>query len=291
MSNPVDDRLESKHISLGDVRLHVMVGGPEDGPMVVLLHGFPEYWACWRGQIPALLDAGYRVVAPDMRGYNTSDKPRGLKHYGKDKLAGDIVALIHVLGAERAHIVSHDWGGVVGWWLALKHPDVCERVVMCNIPHPVVFAKTLRSSFKQLRASWYVLFFQLPWLPEWTLRRNDFDALASVFDSAKPGAFSLDEIDAYKAAWSQPDAIRSMLAYYRAALWVGDERPASYEVQPPLMLIWGKNDIALTTQMAEQSVQFCSDGRLELLDASHWVQNDQPERVTELILEHLGAPA
>ncbi len=288
MSNPVDPRLESQRISLGDVTLHAMVGGPPDGKLVVLLHGFPEYWACWRGQIPGLLDAGYRVVAPDMRGYNTSDKPSGIQHYSKDKLAGDVVALIHHLGAERAHVVSHDWGGVVGWWLALKHPDVCERVVMLNIPHPVVFTKTLKSSFKQIRASWYVFFFQLPWLPEWVLQRRDFAALTKVFDSARPGAFTDQEMNDYKAAWSQPGAVKAMLAYYRAAVRVGEQRPDSYQVQPPLLLIWGKNDIALTTQMAEASVEFCKDGRLELLDASHWVQNDQPERVTELVLEHLA---
>jgi pimeloyl-ACP methyl ester carboxylesterase len=161
-------------IDVGGLRLHCVEAGT--GPLVVLLHGFPEFWYAWRHQIPALADAGYRVVAPDLRGYNTSDKPSRVRDYRPRVLVQDVADLIVALGAGSAAVAGHDWGGGLAWLLAMQHPKRVERLVLLNAPHPVRFLKGLRSP-RQLRRSWYILAFQLPWLPERLVAARDFQAL------------------------------------------------------------------------------------------------------------------
>jgi len=156
------------------VRLHVVEAGPEDGPLVLLLHGFPEFWYGWHRQIAPLAAAGFRVAVPDQRGYGLSDKPKKIRAYNLDDLALDIVGLIDALGREKAHVAAHDWGGAVGWWLALKHAERLERLALLNIPHPLVLERALWRSAKQRKKSSYMFWFQLPWLPEYALRRNDY---------------------------------------------------------------------------------------------------------------------
>src|SRR5205807_2242388 len=160
------------------------------GPPAVLLHGFPEFWYSWRHQLPALAAAGFRVIAPDMRGYNLSAKPPGIRSYCLEALTGDVVGLVRHLGYERAVIAGHDWGGAVAWHTALTRPDVVERLVILNSPHPATFLRELRT-FAQLRKSWYMFFFQLPLLPELMIRRNHFAGLQTMMrtDPLRPGTF------------------------------------------------------------------------------------------------------
>jgi pimeloyl-ACP methyl ester carboxylesterase len=186
-------------IDAGGLHLHCVEAGT--GPLVVLLHGLPEFWYAWRHQLPALADAGYRVVAPDLRGYNTSDKPPRVRDYRPSVLTQDVADLIVALGAGSAAVAGHDWGGVLAWLLAMQHPKRVERLVILNAPHPIRFLKGLRSP-RQLRRSWYILAFQLPWLPERLVAARNFQALRWALrrQPTRPGAFTVQDIDRYVAA-------------------------------------------------------------------------------------------
>lgn len=270
------------------VRLHVVAAGESDAPLVVLLHGFPEFWYSWHRHIAMLVDAGYRVVVPDQRGYNRSEKPTGIRPYRITELSRDVVSLIYSEDRESAHIVGHDWGAVVAWDIALRHPGSLNRLGIVNVPHPTVFRQTIRSDLRQLRRSWYVFFFQLPWLPEWFSTRKDFGAwVAALRGTAAPGTFTDQDIARYRAAWSQTGAPRAMINWYRALLRHG-EAPPQEHVTAPTLVVWGEQDTALVPEMAPDSVEYCEDGRLERFpDASHWVHHEHPEEVGTYLLEHL----
>ena len=189
-------RLTHRHANLGDVRLHYVEAG--EGPLVLLLHGFPQFWYEWRHQIPALVEAGFRVVAPDMRGYNLSDKPPGVRAYRLELLARDVERLILACGERTASLVGHDWGAIVAWIAAMRHPERVDRLVILNVPHPARFLDGLLSPGQLLRSS-YMFFFQIPRLPEAVIRAGDFALLRSVFrrDPVRRGAFSAEEIERY----------------------------------------------------------------------------------------------
>jgi len=225
------------------VTLHVARAGPEDGPLVVLLHGFPEFWYGWRHQIGPLAAAGLRVLAPDQRGYNLSEKPKGLGHYNLDALADDIVGLIDASKRKKAAIVGHDWGGIVAWWLALRHPDRVERVAVLNAPHPDFLIRGLWTRPAQLIRSWYVIAFQLPWLPETSLRRSHGKPLAdSLRRTSRPGTFSDAELVHYRASWSQPGALTSMINWYRAGFRTRPVVAPDPRVRMPALIVWGAKD-------------------------------------------------
>jgi len=276
-----------KQITLNGLGLHYVEAGPPDGPLVVLLHGFPEFWYGWRAQIPALAAAGYRVIVPDQRGYNLSDKPKGLDAYSLDALSGDVIALIDRLGQKQAYLAGHDWGAAVAWWTANKYPARIKRMVTMNVPHHRVMKQNLRSNPAQRRKSWYMFFFQLPWLPELLLGMRKHRLGTRILQSSSlPGTFSPEDMQHYRQAWSQPGAWRAMLNWYRATFRRPSQRLPSPRIQVPTLLIWGKQDLALGYEMAQPSIDLCEDGRLETLEhASHWVQHDDPQRVNQLLLD------
>ncbi|HUO87157.1 MAG TPA: alpha/beta fold hydrolase [Thermoanaerobaculia bacterium] len=278
----------SHYLATG-VRLHFVEAGPPDGPLTLLLHGFPESSHAWRHQIGPLAAAGLHVVAPDQRGYALSDKPRGIGSYRLDRLAEDAAALIEAFGAERAHVVGHDWGGAVAWYLAAARPQCVERLAILNVPHPVVMRRHLRSDRAQLRRSWYMFFFQLPWLPEWWLRHGDWRNLKRMFRAtSRPGTFSDEDLARYAEDCARPRALRSMIHWYRAALLRPPPRPASWRVQAPTRIVWGAQDRAIGRDMVEPSAALCDDADICWIEeAGHWVQHEEPERVGELLLEHL----
>jgi pimeloyl-ACP methyl ester carboxylesterase len=283
--NPVAHR----YADLGGVRLHYVEAG--EGPLVVLLHGFPEFWFSWRFQIPALAEAGFRVVAPDMRGYNLSDKPTGVESYALDRLARDVERLIGALGEERAVVVGHDWGGIVAWAAAMLHPERVERLVILNVPHPERLARGLRTP-RQLLKSSYAFFFQIPWLPETVLRARDFAVVRFVFrnDPVRPDTFGEDDIDWYVEALSRPRALTATINYYRALARRAPDlaRTLRRRIEAPVLVIWGQRDLFLVPELARPDPVFVPDARVERLpDASHWVQQDRPERVNALLLEFL----
>jgi pimeloyl-ACP methyl ester carboxylesterase len=272
---------------LGEVTLHVVAAGDPGDPLVVLLHGFPDFWYGWRDQIGPLVEAGFRVVVPDQRGYNRSDAPEGLDAYRLPALSGDVRALVGEEGRESAHVVGHDWGGGVAWDLALRHPDVVDRLAAVNSPHPSVFEGSLRSSPRQLLRSWYVLAFQLPRLPEWWLGRADYAGLATVVTgSANEGTFDEATLQRYRAAWRRHGP-GPMVDWYRAARRAAD--PPRETVPQPTLVCWGEQDVALAPSMAADSVAYCEDGRLERFpEGSHWAHLECPG-VTDALLEHLSA--
>jgi len=276
--------------SCDGVRLHLVAGGPGDGPPVVLLHGFPEFWYGWRAQLEPLAAAGLRVLAPDQRGYNLSDKPRGLAAYRLDRLADDVACLIEAAGVRRAALVGHDWGAIVAWWTALRHPDRVRRLAVLNAPHPLVFRRFVRHDPTQRRRSWYAFFFQLPWLPEWWFRRRDFSVGArSLRGSSRRGTFDDEALARYRHAWGRPGALRAMIDWYRASLRRPPGRVADPRVHVPTLIVWGTRDRFLGREMVEPSLALCDDGRLvELPEATHWLQHEEPERVNRLLLEFLA---
>jgi pimeloyl-ACP methyl ester carboxylesterase len=270
------------------VRLHYVEAG--SGPPVLLLHGFPEFWHSWRHQLPALADAGFHAVAVDLRGYNESDRPGGVRNYRMGVLVEDMAGLIGHLGAGPAAVVGHDWGGGIAWQVAMRRPEVVDRLVVLNAPHPAAFRRELRRLRQRLR-SWYMLFFQLPVLPEWTLQLGDYALLARAWrrQPVRTGAFTAEDIKRYKRALDRPGALTAALNYYRAAFRFArealqDDRP----ITTPTLLIWGEHDPYLDVRLTEGLERWVPHLRVERLpDASHWVQNDAPERVNELILGFL----
>jgi epoxide hydrolase 4 len=280
--------LRHREAALG-VRLHYVEAG--DGPPVVLLHGFPECWYCWRHQIGPLADAGFRVLAPDQRGYNDSDKPRGVRNYRLSLLVQDVVGLIRHAGAERAAVVGHDWGGVLAWVVAMAHPEVVDRLAVLNAPHPLAYRRELANPAQLLR-SWYVLFFQLPWLPERLLsaRGYRFVREALTRQAGRPGAFTPEEVRLYQEAMARPGALTAALNYYRALprFW-GEALRAERTVNAPTLVIWGERDPYLGVGMTRGLERWVPNVRVERLpDVSHAVQNEAPERVNELLVEFLN---
>lgn len=278
------------------VRLHWVEMGA--GPLVVLLHGFPEFWWGWHRQIPALAAAGFRVVAPDLRGYNLSEKPEGAASYRVSILVQDVVALIRHLGAERAHLAGHDWGGVIAWRVAMRHAEVVDRLVIANAPHPSIFSREMRRPRQFLR-SWYAMFFQLPLLPEALFRASDYAVLERIFrrSPARPDAFTDDDVRRYKEAASRPGALTAMLNYYRSSArslgrrGEGGAAPRR-TLDRPTLVIWGERDSALSPHNLDGLERWVPELRIERLpEASHWVLADAPDRVNELMIDFLQEKA
>lgn len=272
------------------VKLHVVMAGAPDGPLVLLLHGFPEFWYGWRKQLPALAAAGYHVWAPDQRGYNRSDKPAGVSAYHIETLARDVVRLIEASGRKSVYLVGHDWGAAVAWWVAGRYPHLVKKLAILNVPHPAVMRRTVLEDAEQRKKSWYIFFFQLPWLPEYLLSRNGYtDLIRMLKGSSRRGTFTDDDLAAYKQAWSQPGALTAMLNWYRAAVRHQARAVELGRIRVPTLMVWGVNDIALDRKMAQPSIDLCDEGRLIFLEtATHWVQHEEPETVNRLLIEFFG---
>ncbi|BDP42999.1 epoxide hydrolase [Deinococcus aetherius] len=274
-------------IVVNGVRLHYVEVGNPQGPLAVLLHGFPEFWRAWERQIEPLARAGFRVVVPDLRGYNLSEKPPGVSAYRVGTLQEDVAALIRALGQGRAHVVGHDWGGIVAWALAIRQPEVVDRLVILNAPHPARARQVARKP-AQWRRSWYIFFFQLPWLPERFLHR--FGAWA--LHGTNPQAYTDEDRRLYREAWDQPGAATAMINYYRAlrrSRRARRESASGAQVRVPTLVIWGQRDVALLPELADGLDRWVPDLRVVRLPrASHWVMRDEPVRVNNLLVEFLS---
>ena len=288
---------ELQHITIesNGINLHTVQCGQVNGPPVILLHGFPEFWYGWRHQIDPLAEAGYRIIIPDQRGYNLSDKPRGVSAYTLHELAGDVIGVLDCLGLKQCYLVGHDWGGAVAWETALAYPGRIQKLAILNVPHLDVMIRFLRSSRKQLKKSWYIFFFQLPGLPEWWLSKKEYANLQRMLRlSGRRGTFSEADIDQYLQAWRQPGALKGMINWYRSAfrrgligLWKANHSNAR-RVSVPTLMLWGKRDVALSHEMAQPSIELCDQGKLVLFDkATHWVQHDEAEAVAQTIIDFL----
>lgn len=273
-------------IAANGLHFRVATAGPERGPLVMLLHGFPEFWYGWRHQMTALARAGLRVVAPDQRGYGLSDKPAGIAAYALDSLADDVLAVADEFERSEFALVGHDWGGIVAWHLCGRDPHRITRAVILNAPHPASFAAFAMRHPVQLRKSLYAGFFQMPWLPEMALSANGYAALRRALSgSSRQGTFEDAELDQYLQAWSEPGALSAMLNWYRAALLA---RPRTGRIDVPLRVIWGDADDALESGLAEAAVAYCHRGEvIHLPDATHWLHHEAPARINRLIIEFL----
>jgi pimeloyl-ACP methyl ester carboxylesterase len=278
--------LVAREIACNGVALHVVEAGPSEGPLVILLHGFPEFWRGWRHQIGPLARAGLHVVVPDQRGYNLSDKPDGISAYHLEQLGADILALADSYGVRRFHLVGHDWGGIVAFWIAARHPERIARLAVLNAPHPDAFGPYMRRHPGQVLRSLYAAFFQLPGLPERLLSARHHAALArALTGSARRGTFTPNDLPAYRAAWARPGALTAMLNWYRALM----QRPraAAGRVTVPTLLIWGMRDTALSQGLAGASLALCDDAEvLWQPDATHWVQHEAVEAVNGALIRH-----
>ena len=286
------DPLAYRMIRVNGVDLQVSITneGGERG-LALLLHGFPELAFSWRYQIPALAASGYEVWAPNLRGYAESSKPPEVSAYSIDRLLEDIAALINEANRESVILIGHDWGAVQAWMFAIREIRPLDRLVIMNVPHPTCMQRELRK-FSQLRKSWYIFFFQIPWLPEAILRARRARAVGDSFTNmaVDKTRFPSEVTDVYREAALRPGAMRSMINYYRAALR-GGRKLASEQlpmIKTPTLMIWGLEDTALSKETTNGTDEYVDDLTLRFLpDVSHWVQQEAPEVVNAMLLAWL----
>ncbi len=284
-----DSRIEFGFTAVNGVTLHCASVGREDGPLVVLLHGFPEFWFAWRDYFRPLAERGFRVVAPDQRGYNLSSKPEGAEAYRLAVAAADIFDLAGAFGRERFHVVGHDWGASVAWTMAGLDPRRVLSATMIQAPHPAVWLKGMREDPKQRNKSRYVQMLRMPWLSEMTLKLGDFAGLARAFRSAaRLEAFPPDVLDVYREAWRRPGALTGMLNWYRALFVDEPAMPALHSLKPPTLVLWGDRDDFVVPQLADESAALCANPSVRHLpQATHWIIHEAPDIVRDALLDHL----
>ena len=282
--------METQHhfIEANGIRFHY--AGQGSGPLVLLLHGFPECWYSWRKQLPALADGGYRAVAPDMRGYNLTDKPR--RGYNIESLVDDVAALAHALGEDRVHLAGHDWGGIVAWQVAWRKPELLRSLTILNAPHPAAFARYVRSHPRQLLKSAYMAAFQIPRLPERLLTRDRASAIASALrnSAGRPGVFSDADLDVYREAFLRPGAAHSSLEYYRQVFRQGPAVLPDSPIHVPTMVLWGQADPVLNEDSNADLARWVDDLTFKPIPGcGHWTQQEAPEVVNAELLDWLAA--
>lgn len=283
---------EHKFVETNGVRLHYVVQG--QGKLMILLHGFPEFWYSWRHQIPVMAKY-FKVVAPDMRGYNESDKPEGVENYRLNILAEDVMGLIKALGEEKAIIVGHDWGGIVAWYFAIAHPEATEKLIIMNVPHPQVWQEKAKYNARQLQKSWYVFFFQTEKVPESYFSRNNFLAMKLMLSNStfKKGVFSEKDLEKFVEAWSKPGALTAAINYYRAnirpEIFMEDIDLKLPKIKSPTLVIWGEEDLALTLEVSKGAEKYIDAPYTikYIPKCGHWVQQEEPELVNKYMLEFL----
>ena len=275
---------ESNYVDVGEVRLHVVTAGPTTGIPVLFLHGWPDLWMSFEPQMAALAADGWRVIAPDQRGYGLSDKPPAVSAYEVGRLSSDIVGLIDALSIGPVHIVGHDWGGTVAWALTAERPDLVRSLTAVNCPHPLALSDAMLRPRQLLRA-WYMLAFQIPWLPEAILGARRAALQRSML---RFGAGVNEEtLDRYQASWAEPGAIGGPVNWYRATFRAAFRERARYRtwdrIAPPVQLIWGIREPVFTNRTLDDSIGLCRQAQVHRLGAGHWPHHDRPVEVTELL--------
>lgn len=264
----------------------------EDDAVALLLHGFPEARISWRHQLPALAALGWRAVAPDLRGYGGSSRPRDRDAYAINHLVADVAALFDVLGAKRRLLIGHDWGAAIAWAFAIRQARPLDGLIVMNVPHPTVFRRVLRASWRQKARSWYILFFQLPWLPERALTAGGARAVERAFTgmAQNPDAFPPAVLARYRENALAPGAAKAMINYYRANVRSLGHTQGIEPVHVPTLMIWGEKDTALGLELTDGYEGLVDDFTLvRLPDASHWVQQDRPKAVNAAVEHWLAA--
>lgn len=271
-------------------------GDPKSGRLALCLHGFPELHYSWRHQMPLLAQMGYRVWAPNMRGYGGTTRPKGKKAYRLDNLTQDVATLIDASGAKDVTLIAHDWGAIVAWQFAIQQVRPLTRLVIMNVPHPKCAQRELLH-WRQLKKSWYIFFFQLPGIPERLLGRDDGERIGSLFrrTAVNKEQFGREESEVYRRAAAQEGALTAMLNYYRALVQTLDIRQIGEgKVHVPTLMLWGEQDVAIDIHTLDGTEDYVDDLVIRRFpDASHWVQQDVPDKVNAALMEWLprSAPA
>lgn len=283
----LDCQAKLEQFPINGLTFHAVTAGPKEGKLILLLHGFPECWYTWRKQIPYFASQGFRVVAPDLRGYGMNDKPKSIEDYHITNLVEDIRQLILQQKKQSAIIVAHDWGGAAAWNFAMWHPQMTERLVILNAPHPVLFSRELRDrTSEQHKMSWYMRFFQKPRWPEKVLTA-DFTRTANWFFNDKFGHATYNEEDLalYAASYAVPDAMSALLNWYRASFQLrGKAIPENKVINAPTLVIWGVNDQALSIKLLDGLEEWVPSIEIRRIsEAGHFVQNDASDKVNEEI--------
>ena len=278
-----------RRIDVGELRLQCTLWNEANGNnLVVLLHGFPECGATWSAVASKLADAGYRVVAPDLRGYGGSDRPKEVEDYGVEHLTADVAGLVRAMGAERAYVVGHDWGAAVAWWTAMLHPEIVEKLAILNGPHPVGYQRALRT-WGQLRRSWYVFFFQLPFLPELFISARDFAIVRRTFASDHVPA---EEVTPCVDALRPDGAVSAAVAYYRAAIRASltGGGPKPQKIAQPTLVVWGEKDHYLLPRLADPPADWVPNARVvRLAGVTHWSQIEAADDVARELRRHFAS--
>ena len=284
--------LEASLVETNGIRLHVVQAGPADGPPVLLLHGFPEFWWTWHAQLKALAQAGFRVIVPDLRGFGRSDKPPRIEDYRSEERQADIVGLLDALGHKSVYLAGHDFGGFVAWNLAIRHPERVRKLVVFNVAHPEVYRSPPPPEPGHETTNWFRTFFQLPWLPELALRSGDWYLLGrSLIESSRPGSFAEPALSYYKSAWAYENAMHTMLAWYRASFRYPADLPDDSRVRAPTRIVWGSLDRYNDPLLAAPSLPHCLDAKLvRFEDAGHWVLHEKPAQTSELLIQFFREP-
>jgi len=273
--------IEFTKIPTNGIELYTAIAGPEGGKPVILLHGFPDVWYGWESQIRALAAKGFRVYAPDQRGYGLSDKPGDIIAYTQQTLVNDIIGLADSLGLRGFNLAGHDFGALVSWNVAIQYPERITKLVIINVPHPDVMPRYMKQHTSQLFRSWYVLFFQLPYIPERVVKYNNWELLIDAMSTN----FKEQRLQRYRKSWSGSRTIGSMINWYRAVL----RHPLKHtdpHITTPVLIIWGKRDVHIEHKMAPMSLEYCANGRLIYFDnASHWPHQDKPREVNKLLID------
>jgi pimeloyl-ACP methyl ester carboxylesterase len=282
----LEETWQHEYINSNGIRLHYVTQG--QGPLMLMLHGFPEFWYSWRHQIPEFAK-DYQVVALDLRGYNESDKPKEQSAYVMSEFIKDVEGVIRGLGYDRCVLVGHDWGGAIAWNFTYAHPEMVERLIVMNIPHPAKLAEGLRTPQQLMRSS-YAFFFQLPVLPELVLQAANYGVIERMFTgmAVNKSAFTPADIDTYKEAVAKHGALTPMLNYYRNALSSFRQQDWSL-LNVPTLMIWGDKDTALGKELTYGTEKYVRDFHIRYIpNCSHWVQQERPELVSQYMREFLS---
>ncbi len=282
-----DERIRTEFVEANGLRFEVEICGDGD-TLALCLHGFPEVAYSWRYQLPMLADAGYTAWAPNLRGYGASSRPLGVQNYHIDRLMDDVAALIDASGKQSVVLIAHDWGAIIAWQFAIEKRRPLHKLIICNVPHPGPMEKALRSGFAQIRKSWYVLFFQIPRLPEFLLGLRGARAIGEILrkSASNVAMFPPEVTEVYQRNARQPGALTAMLNYYRALVRYRKAVAArgTPVIDVPTLMIWGEDDVALTKESTYGTEQFVRDFRIRYLPrVSHWVQQEAPVEVNAMI--------
>ena len=289
MSN-IEEEFDSIYVNSDDIQLHVVYSGDNENKMMIFLHGFPECWYSWRYQLK-YFSRNYLTVAPDLRGYNLSSKPESKDKYKIRYLLNDVKALINHFNKSSAVIIGHDWGGLIAWWMAMKYPQLVDKLIILNAPHPGVWLNNVKFMPKQLRKSWYIFFFQVEDTPEEYFRYNDFTNLKLTMQltTYKKEVFDKEEMNKFVECWKKDNSLKYMINYYRANLKPTDFMSFSKKFSFPLircqtLIIWGVHDFALEKDLLIGTEKYVK--KLDIVyidDAGHWIQQEVPDKVNKEI--------